>query len=81
MRKYVTDRRARPISVIVSVLLTVLTLGYFLPWMVAALRGKSNAWAIFWLNLLLGWTVLGWIAALVLACTAHQFAGIAQRTR
>ena len=81
MRKYVTDRRARPISVIVSVLLTVLTLGYFLPWMVAALRGKSNAWAIFWLNLLLGWTVLGWIAALVLASTAHQFAGFAQRKR
>jgi hypothetical protein len=81
MRRLVTDRRARPISVIVSVVLTVFTLGYFLPWMVAALRGKSNAWAIFWLNLLLGWTVLGWIAALVLACTAHQFAGVAQRKR
>ena len=81
MGRFVTDRRARPISVIVSVVLTVFTLGYFLPWMVAALRGKSNAWAIFWLNLLLGWTVLGRIAALVLACTAHQFAGIAQRKR
>lgn len=81
MGRFVTDRRARPISVIVSAVLTVFTLGYFLPWMVAALRGKSNAWAIFWLNLLLGWTVLGWIAALVLACTAHQFAGIAQRRR
>ena len=81
MGRFVTDRRARPISVIVSAVLTVFTLGYFLPWTVAALRGKSNAWAIFWLNLLLGWTVLGWIAALVLACTAHQFAGIAQRRR
>ena len=81
MGQFVTDRRGRPVSVIVSVVLTVFTLGYFLPWMVAALRGKSNAWAIFWLNLLVGWTVLGWIAALVLACTAHQFAGIAQWKR
>ncbi len=81
MGRLVTDRRVRPISVVVSVVLTVFTLGYFLPWMVAALRGKSNAWAIFWLNFLLGWTVLGWIASLVLACTAHHFAGIAQRKR
>jgi len=28
---------------------------------------KRNARAIFWLNLLLGWTVAGWIVALILA--------------
>lgn len=74
MSRIVTDRRARPISVTISIILTVCTFGYVLPWMVAALRGKSNAWAIFWLNLLLGWTVVGWISALVLACAAHQVA-------
>ena len=49
--------------------------------MIAALRGKSNAWAIFWLNMLLGWTLLGWIAAFVLAVMAHQVAGLESRRR
>jgi hypothetical protein len=81
MNRIVTDKRARPISASISVVLTICTVGYFLPWMIAALRGKSNAWPIFWLNLLLGWTVLGWIAAFVLAVTAHQVAGFAPRRR
>jgi hypothetical protein len=33
-------------------------------------RKKRNATAIFALNLLLGWTVLGWVAALVWAVTS-----------
>jgi len=69
---YVTDRKTRPISVPLSIIFTILTLGYMLPWMIAALRGKSNATAIGLLNLFVGWTVIGWIAALVMACTAHQ---------
>jgi hypothetical protein len=40
---------------------------YFLPTIVAWLRYHRQAVAIFVLNLLLGWTVLGWIAALVWA--------------
>ncbi|WP_170285301.1 hypothetical protein [Micromonospora palomenae] len=44
MSRIITDRRARPISVTISIILTVITLGYFLPWLTAALRGKSNAW-------------------------------------
>lgn len=38
---------------------------YFLPTIVAAIRHHPNQNAIFILNLLLGWTILGWIAALV----------------
>jgi uncharacterized membrane protein YqaE (UPF0057 family) len=49
--------------------LTVLFL-YFLPWVLALLRKHHNAGAIFLLNLLLGWTVLGWILSLVWAATA-----------
>ena len=41
--------------------------GYFLPYGVARLRGHGRSRAIFKLNLLLGWTVLGWIAALIWA--------------
>jgi hypothetical protein len=38
---------------------------YFAPALAAARRGHHNTRAIFVLNLLLGWTLLGWVAALV----------------
>jgi Superinfection immunity protein len=44
---------------------------YFLPAIVARARKHRNDLAIFMLNLLLGWTVLGWIGALIWACTAN----------
>ena len=40
---------------------------YFLPWIVARSRRKRNSAAIGVLNLFLGWTVIGWIVALVWA--------------
>ncbi|MVN78112.1 superinfection immunity protein [Hymenobacter sp. HMF4947] len=40
---------------------------YFLPTLIA--RGKRNATAIFWLNLLGGWTGLGWLIAFIWALT------------
>lgn len=43
---------------------------YFIPSLVALARGHHQLLAIFLLNLLLGWTVLGWIAALVWSATA-----------
>jgi hypothetical protein len=76
MNELITDKKARPLSATISIVVAVLTLGYMLPWMVAALRGKSNAWPIFFVNLFLGWTAVGWIVALVMACTAHQVAGV-----
>ncbi len=42
---------------------------YFLPSVVG--DRKRNRWAIFTLNLLLGWTILGWIGALVWAFCAE----------
>lgn len=76
MTHVVTDKQARPASVAISVILTICTLGYFLPWMIAALRGKSNAWPIFWFNLLLGWTVIGLVVAFALAVLPHQAVGL-----
>ena len=52
------------------VLATVFLLLYFIPTIVAAMREHHQQGAIFMLNLLLGWTVLGWAAALIWACTA-----------
>ena len=38
---------------------------YFLPSFIAFSRDHKNKVAIFLLNLLLGWTVLGWVGSLV----------------
>jgi T4 superinfection immunity protein len=40
---------------------------YFLPSIIALARGKRDTLAIFLLNLFLGWSVIGWIVALVWA--------------
>lgn len=55
-----------------AVLLIGLIAGYFLPTLIAAVRNHHNANAIMLLNLLLGWTFLGWVAALVWSATAKQ---------
>ena len=65
-----------PAEVAVAWVFAIVTFGYMLPWAVAATRGKSNSGAIALLNFLLGWTFIGWVAALVLACTAHQVAAV-----
>ena len=43
---------------------------YFLPWIVAIARNHHQRSAIALLNLLLGWTGLGWIAAIIWLATA-----------
>jgi len=43
---------------------------YFLP---SIIGHRKQAFAgIFLVNLLLGWTIIGWVAALVWACTAEE---------
>ena len=68
-----------------TLVLAVLVFAYFLPWIVSTLRGNPNSLAIFVLDLLLGWTVLGWIIALVWALAAFarpdQLAGPSPRRR
>ena len=43
---------------------------YFVPVLVADVRDHHNKMAIAVLNVCLGWTLLGWVGALVWACTA-----------
>ena len=75
----VTDQRPTN-GVVLAIAWTsaILTLGYMLPWAIAATRGKSNQAAVGVINLLLGWTLVGWVIALVMACQAHTPAGIHQ---
>ena len=70
------QQRHRLSRVLVSWLATFATCGYLFPWAVATTRGKANADAIGFLNLALGWTVVGWLVALAMALRGHGFAGI-----
>ena len=49
-----------------AVMLIVLALLYVLPSMLAWKRGSRRRWKITAINLLLGWTVIGWIVAMVM---------------
>ena len=45
--------------------LAVITLGYFLPLAIAFTRSHKDTLAIFLVDLLLGWTLVGWVVAIV----------------
>jgi len=48
---------------------------YFLPAIIAAVRHTHNSTGIFLLNLFLGWTVIGWFVALLMAlCSVPYYA-------
>lgn len=49
----------------------LLLICYFIPGLVATIREHKNCTAIWMLNLLLGWTFLGWIGALVWSLTSN----------
>ncbi|WP_282071301.1 superinfection immunity protein [Janibacter hoylei] len=72
MARIVTDQKTRVVSAPVAIIVAILSAGYMLPWAIAAVRGSRNAWSVFWVNLLLGWTVIGWIIALVMSIREHR---------
>lgn len=49
----------------------VFSFGYMLPWAIAVSRGNANSWGVFFVTLLTGWTIIGWIAGLVMAFQRH----------
>jgi Superinfection immunity protein len=51
--------------------LAVLILLYFLPALIG--RHKRDAAGIFLLNLFLGWTIIGWVIALIWAVSAEPY--------
>lgn len=52
-------------GVIIAALALLAVGGYMLPTMIAGARGHRNLAAVCVLNLLAGWTGIGWVAALV----------------
>lgn len=70
----ITVRPANPswgLTKIISIIVAVVTAGYMLPWCIAAVRDVRH-WSVFWVNLLLGWTIIGWIIALVMSLRAQR---------
>jgi hypothetical protein len=56
----------------VGFLILILTaIAYFLPTVIAVVRKHRNALAVFLLNLFLGWTLFGWVGALVWSVLAQ----------
>lgn len=52
--------------------LTIMLALYCLPAIIAYHRDRQNAGAIFALNVFTGWTLIGWVGALVWALTASR---------
>jgi len=52
------------------ILIFILTVLYFLPFLIG--YNKKNAVAIFTLNFFLGWTLIGWVVALVWAVSKDK---------
>src|SRR5689334_246514 len=68
-------------AVIVICLIVAIGFFYFIPSLEARRRRVSHRDAIFVLNLLLGWSLLGWVAALIWAMTDHTTEGVATTER
>ncbi len=62
-----------PVALLIhDVALLVALVLYFLPTIVALARGARRTTAVVIVNLLLAWTVIGWIVALVMAFTSSR---------
>jgi len=46
---------------------------YFLPAIIAAARRTHNSTGVLLLNLFLGWTVIGWVVALLMAFFSEPY--------
>lgn len=59
-----------PIGPTELVIIIVLIIPYFIPTIIAVIRKHQSTPAIVLINVLLGWTLIGWIAALVWSLSA-----------
>lgn len=53
-------------------LLALAAVGYFLPTLIAGIRSVPNKGSVVVLNIFLGWTLLGWVASLAMACRSPE---------
>lgn len=58
---------------------TLFFLGYFIPSFMALTRQRDQRMKVFLLNLLAGWTIVGWMLAFIWAAVLPPAAGKVQR--
>jgi hypothetical protein len=63
--------RSWTITKVVALVVAILTAGYMAPWAIAAIRDVRH-WSVFWVNLLLGWTIVGWVIALIMSLRSQR---------
>ena len=61
-----------PISIVAAVVVLVAVLFYMLPTLIALARHHPSLGGISVINILLGWTLLGWVAALAWAASSIE---------
>lgn len=61
-------------TVVIIAVIALISFIYFLPSVIACIRKHSCRWAIFFLNLFMGFTGFGWVAAFVWAFTNNTIA-------
>jgi len=73
IERVITDQKSTlpVVQLTFAWIFAIALLGYTIPWVVACHRRKSNCAAIAVLNWMLGWTGIGWIIALTMACGPH----------
>ncbi len=52
---------------LIAIVIAFVTGGYMLPFAVALWRSHPAMTKVFFVNLLLGWTIIGWVVALIWA--------------
>ena len=72
--------RCSTAHVVIAWICAVGTAGYLLPWAIAATRNRNNVGATAMINLFLGWSLIGWVVALVMACGSNQTVVVVQHT-
>ncbi len=68
------------VTKIVALIVAIASGLYMLPWAIAAFRDVKH-WGVFWVNLLVGWTIIGWIIALVMAQRSQDYVVLVAKDR
>lgn len=75
-RREIVQGRAKTLhSVILGLTIIAGLCFYFLPSVIAIHRGANCRAAIFFLNLIFGWTIVGWLATVIWAAKQHVRSG------
>jgi Superinfection immunity protein len=64
--------RCSTAHVVIAWVLAAVTGFYLLPWAISATRSRTNVGTTALVNLFLGWTLIGWVVALVMACGSER---------